>query len=252
MILGLVASVPVLAFFVVGAVPATAALQRVMRADVIVWAVAVVTLAAIAYAVGQLIAVSRRLPTLFDQGWGESVLRSVLRGLVGLCAISAGVAVIARLAIGPRSSDTVVRNYHVLDALGAALLIAALLLLLAGLMIMFPPGGALVVAGGGTIAAGSAVSVATVLQTAGILGLAGILLMAASGGGGGGGGGGSGGGTPRGNQAQNRQFRGAVQEAERVLGRKLSKGEIRQVHDEISKQGYRYREIVDLIIEMFG
>jgi hypothetical protein len=146
-----------------------------------------------------------------------SRLRSVLRLLVGVCAITAGMGAVGRLVLGDRNIEQVVINFHVLDALGAALLVTALLLILAALLIVFPPGGALVVAGGGTIAAGTAVSVASVLQAAGILGLAGILLMAASGGGGGTGGGD---GTPRSNRAQNRQFRGAVQEAQRKLGRR--------------------------------
>jgi hypothetical protein len=32
----------------------------------------------------------------------------------------------------------------------------------------------------------------------------------------------------------------------------LTKDEIRQVHDEISGQNYSYREIVELIVDMFG
>jgi len=62
----------------------------------------------------------------------------------------------------------------------------------------------------------------------------------------------AGNGTPGNNQAQNKQFRGAVQEAEGKLGRRLTKDEIRQVHDEISGQNYSYREIVDLVLDMFG
>ena len=249
-VLWLVLTVPVLAYFVVGAVPQTAVLQQLMRSDLAVWGLGAFILAAMAYAVGQMFAISRRLPGQLGQGWGEGVLRSALRLLVGVCAITAGVAAVGRLVLGDRNIEQVVINFHVLDALGAALLVTALLLILAALLIVFPPGGALVVAGGGTIAAGSAVSVASVLQAAGILGLAGILLMAASGGGGGDGGGD--GGTPRNNRAQNRQFRGAVQEAQRRLGRRLTKPEIRRVHDEISGQNYSYREIVELIVDMFG
>ncbi|HBL58646.1 MAG TPA: hypothetical protein DDZ80_09055 [Cyanobacteria bacterium UBA8803] len=61
-----------------------------------------------------------------------------------------------------------------------------------------------------------------------------------------------GGGTPGNNQAQNRQFRGAVQEIERRIGRKLSKDEIRQLHDTITGQNYGYHEIVEEGIGMFG
>jgi hypothetical protein len=73
----------------------------------------------------------------------------------------------------------------------------------------------------------------------GVLIGAGILMMASSG-------------TPGNNQAQNKQFRGAVREGERRIGRSLTKDEIRQVHDAISGQNYGYHEIVELIVEMFG
>ncbi len=177
--------------------------------------------------------ISRRLPGQLGQGWGEGVLRSALRLLVGVCAITAGVAAVGRLVLGPRNIEQVVINFHVLDALGAALLITALLLILAALLIVFPPGGALVVAGGGTIAAGSAVSVASVLQAAGILGLAGIRLMVATGGGGG---------------KWQRWWYAAEQPGTEpavprrgaggaaTTGRRLTKPEIRRVHDEISGQ----------------
>jgi hypothetical protein len=58
--------------------------------------------------------------------------------------------------------------------------------------------------------------------------------------------------TPRNNQAQNKAFRGAVQEIERSVGRRLTKDEIRQLHDEITGQGYGYQEIVDEGNAMFG
>jgi hypothetical protein len=62
----------------------------------------------------------------------------------------------------------------------------------------------------------------------------------------------SSGGTPGNNQAQNKQFRDAVREAERELGRKLDKDEIRRVHDEISGQDMGYAEIIEAILGMFG
>jgi hypothetical protein len=59
-------------------------------------------------------------------------------------------------------------------------------------------------------------------------------------------------GTPGNNQAQNRQFRDAIRSAERDIGRKLSKDEIRQVHDAISGENLGYHEIVELVKSMFG
>jgi hypothetical protein len=79
----------------------------------------------------------------------------------------------------------------------------------------------------------------TLVVVGGVLIAAGILMMASSG-------------TPGNNQAQNKQFRGAVREGERRIGRRLSKDEIRQVHDAISGRNYGYHEIVELIVDMFG
>ncbi|MFZ1410828.1 MAG: hypothetical protein WAS07_05195 [Micropruina sp.] len=59
-------------------------------------------------------------------------------------------------------------------------------------------------------------------------------------------------GTPGNNQAQNRQFRDAVREAERDLNRKFTKDEIRRIHDEITGQNMGYREIIETIKGMFG
>jgi hypothetical protein len=122
----------------------------------------------------------------------------------------------------------------------------ALLASLGGLL----GGGGLALAGGGVLGGTAVVVPAAAVTAANIAAAAAaaaaasaaagnILMMSSSG-------------TPGSNQAQNRQFRGAVQEAQRKLGRRLSKDEIRRVHDEISKQGYGYKEIVELILDMFG
>ncbi|MDE3045719.1 MAG: hypothetical protein KGJ02_03650, partial [Verrucomicrobiota bacterium] len=52
-------------------------------------------------------------------------------------------------------------------------------------------------------------------------------------------------GTPRSNEAQNDQFEDAVREIERKLGKQLDKDQRQQLHQEISKQGYGYHEIVE-------
>jgi len=59
-------------------------------------------------------------------------------------------------------------------------------------------------------------------------------------------------GSPKNNQAQNRQFSDAVQAAQRQLGRSLSKGEVRMLHDEISGQNYGFWVIVDSAVALFG
>jgi hypothetical protein len=57
--------------------------------------------------------------------------------------------------------------------------------------------------------------------------------------------------SPQSNRAQNRQFDGARHEAERKLGRKLSRAERRRIHDDITKQDLSYDEIVNLIVGWF-
>jgi hypothetical protein len=58
-------------------------------------------------------------------------------------------------------------------------------------------------------------------------------------------------GTPRNNQAQNKQFRGAVQVIQKILGRQLSKDEIRDLHDVISGMNYGFKEIIEEGLGMF-
>jgi hypothetical protein len=63
---------------------------------------------------------------------------------------------------------------------------------------------------------------------------------------------GEGRGTPRSNTAQNKQFNDAIREAQRQLGRTLSKDERSSVHREISGQNYGYHDIIDEVLGMFG
>jgi hypothetical protein len=58
--------------------------------------------------------------------------------------------------------------------------------------------------------------------------------------------------TPRNNQAQNKQFNGAVQTIEQQIGRQLDMYERRMLHDSISGEGYGFQEIVDEGINLFG
>ena len=59
-------------------------------------------------------------------------------------------------------------------------------------------------------------------------------------------------GTPKSNKAQNKQFADAIREIEKRVGRKLSKDEIRRLHDAISGQDYGYHDIVEEGVGMFG
>jgi len=52
-------------------------------------------------------------------------------------------------------------------------------------------------------------------------------------------------GTPKSNGAQNAQFEDAVREIERKTGKRLSDGDRRKLHDQISGQNYGYHDIVE-------
>jgi hypothetical protein len=54
------------------------------------------------------------------------------------------------------------------------------------------------------------------------------------------------------NQVEDRQWRWVLQQIARRLGRKLTKGEERRLHEAISKQGYDVGEIVEIGVSMFG
>ncbi|MGI5484700.1 polymorphic toxin-type HINT domain-containing protein [Streptomyces lavendofoliae] len=58
--------------------------------------------------------------------------------------------------------------------------------------------------------------------------------------------------APRGNQAENREFKDALRSVERNLGRQVTPAERRALHDRITGQGYDYHRIIDEPRGMFG
>ena len=139
--------------------------------------------------------------------------------------------------------------YTIAAALAAiaalALIIAGLIALPALLAALASSGGAgLALVGGRTLGGAATVPAAVIVASniaAAATAAASDIIMQMSGEG-----------TPGSNQAQNKQFRDAIRQAERDLGRNLSKHEIRQVHDEITGQNMGLHEIVETIIGMFG
>jgi hypothetical protein len=161
-----------------------------------------------------------------------------------------GGGVLADLALNatPAYADNCGSLSDCLFTIGIAVLVAAALALLIALLLGSGGGGLLAFAGAaGTQQAAAAAAAAWLANQAAAAAAAGaaaaaagiVLQMSSDG-------------TPGNNQAQNRQFRDAVQQAERDLGRKLSKDEIRQIHDEISGENMGFHEIVQLIISWFG
>lgn len=60
------------------------------------------------------------------------------------------------------------------------------------------------------------------------------------------------GGTPGNNSAQNREYRHALKEVERRIGRKLDEWERRLAHNIVSGQNYGYHGMIDAIIGELG
>ncbi|MFF5898648.1 polymorphic toxin-type HINT domain-containing protein [Streptomyces argenteolus] len=58
--------------------------------------------------------------------------------------------------------------------------------------------------------------------------------------------------APRGNQAENREFKDALKEIERGLGRDVTPAERRMLHDRITGQGYGYHRIIEEGRGLFG
>ena len=58
--------------------------------------------------------------------------------------------------------------------------------------------------------------------------------------------------TPKSNKAQNKQYKQAVKEIEKIIGRKLDKEDLTRLHEAITGEGYGFWEIVITGVEMFG
>ena len=54
------------------------------------------------------------------------------------------------------------------------------------------------------------------------------------------------------NKDQNREFRAAVREIERILSRQLTNGELDRLHREITGMGFSFDTIVQVGLAMFG
>jgi SOS response regulatory protein OraA/RecX len=53
------------------------------------------------------------------------------------------------------------------------------------------------------------------------------------------------------NREENRQFRAALQEIRRQLGRRLMKEEQERLHRKISRRGFGFHEIIQIGLAMF-
>jgi RsiW-degrading membrane proteinase PrsW (M82 family) len=240
--------IPPLLYLVIGDFSITSGLQDLLARPIVFPAMVLLLVATMVWRGLALVQGVLLLPLIVRVGSAAVILASIL-GLVGtLGGVGAGVLSITRLASGVGPLQPVAPAAHMLNAITSSLLLTAVMLAMLALLMSFPPAG-LALAGGGTAAAAAAAAAAanaaaeaSAIAAAGAVAAAAgstVLQM-------------SGDGTPGNNQAQNKEFRDAVREAERELGRKLDKSEIRQVHDEISGQNFGYHEIVQIILDMFG
>jgi hypothetical protein len=58
--------------------------------------------------------------------------------------------------------------------------------------------------------------------------------------------------TPGNNQAQNAQYKGAVKEIGKIIGRKLDNDELKELHENITGEGLGFWEIVRTGVQDFG
>src|SRR5262249_1730381 len=131
--------------------------------------------------------------------------------------------------------------------LGIGEIIVGIILLVAAVTIT-GAGGGVAVGSGGTLAlpaAGIVIVVDTVLVLEGPISIVGGITMMMA----------AGRGRSGNNRDQNRQFREGIRRGEERIGRKLSKDEIRQVHNEIGRESddeATIERIAEIVQELFG
>lgn len=181
-VLWLALLVPAVGYLVVGAVPRTAAVQRLMASGLLFPVVGIAAVAAVVFVAWQLARCVRQLPAAVRLPWGEQTLRSTLRIGTGMGAVAAGVGFALSWWInGSTGSDRVIGNLHILDALSLLAFAAAAALLIAAL-VFFPPVALVAVVGGGTalVLTEVAATSAALVVGAAVLGRLGVLLSEAS------------------------------------------------------------------------
>lgn len=225
MIVWAIAMVPALLYLVIGAFPATQGVQQAMRSPVGLWVTAVAAAVALVLTATQLKGMLTALRQVVEPSLHERRLRLQARLATAVGALGSAALMLALVLVERDPSASIVRTYHVLDAISDALLILGLALVV-GSFFLFPPAGLVAVAGGGAVLVPTVTGAfVTTIGAGAILTSLGILLNEASSNGGGGGGGGSGGNPPRftSNARQSRTYGSSVSDiqgqASRYAGR---------------------------------
>lgn len=149
-VLWLISLLPALVYLVAGGFPATRGLQAVLTSTVGAWLVVAGLLAGGAVVASGLPRVVRRLRKIAEPALHETRLRPAGQLLTATASLASTAILLALLAVVRDPGETIVRNFHVLDALSSAELILGLALILLSFA-LFPPAGALVLTTAGTV-----------------------------------------------------------------------------------------------------
>lgn len=177
MLIWAIALLPALVYLVIGAFPATQALQVVMRSPVGLWLLVAALVAGGVLTGLQLKAMIVALRAVAEPSLHERRLRLQARLATALAALG-GAAVMLALAVIQRDpAGAIVRSYHVLDAISNALVLLGIALFVAS-FIMFPPVGMMAIVGGGTmfVTTAAAGSWAVAVTASGVLVALGYLM----------------------------------------------------------------------------
>ncbi|MBB5874551.1 hypothetical protein F4553_007985 [Allocatelliglobosispora scoriae] len=181
----LVLLVPAFLYFVVGTIPLTAGVQKLMMSAFATPVILLFSLVGLAWLGWRLIGMLRQRRQLAAAPSAELIAKGELQLITAFGALATGVTSLIIGLTGSGLDQPLVSNIHILDALGRGVALSGLLLMLIALaLVLFPPGG-LALAGGGMMA--GALSPAALAGLGAALGALGALLMHASSGGGSGG-----------------------------------------------------------------
>ncbi|GAA3572043.1 hypothetical protein GCM10022419_061140 [Nonomuraea rosea] len=171
-----VLALPVLAYFVLGATPELADVQRALAGPVVFPLLLALSGVGLALVIWHLAIAVRSLALAWRDTLTERATRVQLRLLAGTGTLLLGAVTLTSWLRGARPDQHVISNAHVLNALNDLLLYGGLALLLAG-FVLFPPAGLIGLAGGGLVAVPT---ITTGFITLEALGFTGILLSQAT------------------------------------------------------------------------
>ncbi len=176
MILWGVAMLPAVVYLFIGAFPATKILQQAMNSSVGLWLMVLALMVGGVLTAMQLKSMVEALRSVTEPSLHERRLRLQARLATAVASLGGATVMLAVALIQRDPGASIVRTYHVLDAISDAIVLLGLALMLASFF-MFPPVAMMAIAGGGmmlvpTAAAGTfavALSAGAILTSLGVL-----------------------------------------------------------------------------------